>query len=126
MLEVIEQLAAAARHLQQAPAGMKVLPVGAQVLGGVVDARGEKSDLNLARTCVLLVDFVLCDDFWLNDCGHWYIVELHDCRGPLQAPCRPPKRGLPRPSRRHRSNLAECQVSHGGPPNLRKPTDARE
>ena len=45
MLEVIEQLAAAARHLQESAAGVEVLPVGAEMLGQVVDARCQEGDL---------------------------------------------------------------------------------
>src|ERR1700690_918619 len=64
-----------------------------QVLREVVDACRKEGDLHLARTGVLFVGFVLCDDLWLNNCGHFYVVELHDCREPFRAPCRPLRRG---------------------------------
>jgi hypothetical protein len=93
LLQVIEQFAAAAGHLEKSAPGVKVLPVGAQMLSQMVDARRQESDLHLALTGVLFVDFVFCDNLWLGDCRHFYVVELHDCREPLQAPCRPHRRG---------------------------------
>jgi hypothetical protein len=71
VLEVVEQLATAARHLEQATAGVEVLPVGPKMLGQMVDSGCQESDLHLARTGVLIVDFVLGYDFWLNDCRHF-------------------------------------------------------
>ena len=59
IFQVIEQLSAPARHLQESAAGVEILPVGAEMLGQMVDARREESDLHLARTRVLFVDLVL-------------------------------------------------------------------
>jgi hypothetical protein len=48
---------------------MEILTVRAQVLGQVIDAGGEQSDLNFGRAGVLIVSLILGDDFWFNDCG---------------------------------------------------------
>jgi hypothetical protein len=54
---------------------VEILPVGAQVLGQVIDPGGEERDLNFGRAGVLIVGFVLSDDLWLNDCSrHWFMV----------------------------------------------------
>ena len=63
LLQVIEQLATAAGHLQETAATMKVFAVGAQVLGQVIDPGGEQRDLDVAGAGVLLVGFVLGDYF---------------------------------------------------------------
>jgi hypothetical protein len=57
-LQVIEELAAAARHLEEAAAAMEVLAVRAQVLGQVIDASGEQRDLDFGRTGILIVSLV--------------------------------------------------------------------
>jgi len=114
--EVVEQLSAAAGHLQEAPAGVEILPVGAKVLGEVVDPGREKRDLNFTRSGVFVVGLVLCDDLWLYNCRHVYVVGLHGCREPLRAPCRPLSWAEASECRRHRSNPAECRTSHGGTP----------
>ena len=62
-LEIIKQLAPAARHLEQATAAVEVLAMRAQVLGQMIDAGGEQRDLDVARAGVLFVGFVLCDYF---------------------------------------------------------------
>jgi hypothetical protein len=64
------------------------------------------------------VGFEFSDDFWLNDgsSGHGLVFELHDCRGPLQVPCRPPAPRETRVGRRHRFNPAECRTGHGERP----------
>ena len=51
-LQVIEQRAALADHLQQATPAVVVLVVVLQVLGQVRDALGQERDLNLRRTGV--------------------------------------------------------------------------
>jgi hypothetical protein len=92
-LQVIEELATAGRHLQKPAARVEVLAVRAEMLGQVIDPGGEQRDLDFGRTGILLVSFVFCDDFGLNDCGgHGFVTRFHDCREPLQAPCRPPRR----------------------------------
>ena len=81
LLQIIEQLAAAACHLQEAAATVKVLAVGAQVLGQMIDASGEERNLDLGRTGVLVVGFVFGDDFWFYYGRHGLMIEFHDCRG---------------------------------------------
>jgi hypothetical protein len=66
LLEIIEKLTTAARHLEQATAGVEILAVGAEMLGQVIDPGREECDLNFGRTGVGVVGFELCDDFWLN------------------------------------------------------------
>jgi hypothetical protein len=88
--QVIEQLAAPAGHLEQSPAGVKILAMRAQVLGQVIDTRCEQCNLHLAGTSIGLVGFVFGYDFGFYDSRHGEMVELHDCRRPLQAPCHPP------------------------------------
>ena len=62
-LDVIKELATATGHLEQAAAAVEVLAMRAQVLGQVIDPGGEQRDLNVAGAGVLLVGFVLGDDF---------------------------------------------------------------
>src|SRR3546814_4523492 len=61
-----EQPPAATDHLQQAASGVVVLLVRRQVLVEVVDALGEKRDLDLGRTRVRLVQAVLGDELRLE------------------------------------------------------------
>ena len=51
-LEVVKELAAARNHAEQAAAGVVVLLVDLQVLGELVDAGGQKSDLHFGRSGV--------------------------------------------------------------------------
>ena len=62
-LDVIKKLATAAGHLEKAAAAVKVLAMRAQMLGQVIDPSGEQRDLDVAGAGVLLVDFILGDDF---------------------------------------------------------------
>ena len=68
-LEIIEELATAAGHLEKPAAGMEVLAMGAQVLGQMVDPGGEQRDLDLARAGVLVVMLVVLDDLLLLSHG---------------------------------------------------------
>ena len=63
LLEVIEQLATAGGHLQEAAAALEILAVRAEMLGQVIDPGGEQRDLDVAGAGVLLVGFILADDF---------------------------------------------------------------
>ena len=90
-LQVIEELATSAGHLKEAPAAVEVLAVRAQVISQVIDSGGEQRDLDFGGAGVLLVGFVFCDDFGFNDGRHGLLGGWHDCRGPLQAPCHPPR-----------------------------------
>lgn len=61
-VEVSEQAAAAADHLEQAaPSGFVVL-VNPKVLCQVIDARSQNGDLQLSRAGVVLIDAVFSDD----------------------------------------------------------------
>jgi hypothetical protein len=73
-LHVVEKLAAAAGHLEKAAAAVEILTMGAEVLGEVVDARGEERDLNLGRSGILIVVFELGDVIRANGSGHVLLV----------------------------------------------------
>ena len=62
-LKVVEQTATLTDHLQQTATGMVILLVSLEVLGEVVDALCEQSNLNLGRTGVAFVKGLLCNDF---------------------------------------------------------------
>ena len=66
-LQIVEQLAAAGGHLEEATAAMEILAVGAEVLGQVIDASGQQRDLDFGRAGVFIVDFVFGDDFGFGD-----------------------------------------------------------
>ena len=53
-LQVSQQIAAAADHLQQPAIAVLIVLVGLQVLVQMIDARGEQRDLNLGGTGVVL------------------------------------------------------------------------
>ena len=63
LLEVIEELPTARGHLQKTAARVEILAVRAEVLGQVIDPGGEQRDLDVAGAGVLLVGFILADDF---------------------------------------------------------------
>src|SRR5689334_6601619 len=63
--QVLQQLAAAADHDQQAAARGVVLAVRLQVAGQAVDVLGQQGDLDLGRTGVALLLGELGDDFGL-------------------------------------------------------------
>ena len=63
LLKVCEKVSSVAYHLLKSAAAVVVLVVGLEVLGKVLDSVGQKSDLNLRRTCIALVSSVL-----LNNC----------------------------------------------------------
>ncbi len=60
--EIVEHRAALTDHLEEAATGVVILLVDLEVLCQVVDSLGEKSDLNLGRTCVTLVSSILLHD----------------------------------------------------------------
>jgi hypothetical protein len=75
LLQVIEELATAGGHLQEAAAAVEVFTMRPEMLGQVIDASGKERDLDFGRTGILLVSFVFCDDFGFNDCGgHGLVV----------------------------------------------------
>lgn len=72
LLQIGQQITAAADHLEQAAAAVVVMLVGLEVLGQVVDTSGQQSNLDLRRTGVTLVEAALAmmgclsiADFWL-------------------------------------------------------------
>ena len=67
LLQIGQQIAAAADHLEQAAAAVVVMLVGLKVLGQVIDTSGQQSNLDLRRTGVTLVDGCLSDDGLLID-----------------------------------------------------------
>lgn len=67
-LQIIEQLATTAREGEKATAGMEILAVGPEVFGQVTDARRKERHLYFTRSGVLLVDFVLSDEFLFFNC----------------------------------------------------------
>jgi hypothetical protein len=69
LLQIIEELATTAGHLEKTAARMEILAVRAQVLGQMIDAGSEQSHLNFGRAGVLFVSLILGDDLWFNDCG---------------------------------------------------------
>ena len=53
--------------MEQTTAAVKILAVGAQMLGQMVDPGGEQRDLDFGRSGVLFVRFVFGDDFGFDD-----------------------------------------------------------
>ncbi len=102
--QVVEKLAAAARKLEQTTATMEILAMSAKVFGEMVNTSRQQSDLDFGRTGILVVSFVSGDDFWFYYGRHGLVFKLHDCRSPLQGPCRPLTLLKSKLSRRHRSN----------------------
>ena len=126
LLQVVEQLATAGGHLEKAAAGVEILAMRAKVLGQVIDPGAQQCDLDFGRAGILLVGFILCDDRGFNyGGGHGLVVDLHDCRELLRAPCHPPETAEAGPGRRHRSNPAEAGPVMVATRNRRVSTDAR-
>ena len=79
LCQVVQHGTALTNHHQQTTAGVVVVLVGTQVLGQLVDASGQDSDLDLGRTGVALVGSVSQDNFsllsLLNHCVfHLFII----------------------------------------------------
>lgn len=68
LLQVVEELAAARCESEEAAACMEVLAVRTKVLGQVSDTRRKEGDLNVARTCVLVVRLEVADDIGFVNC----------------------------------------------------------
>src|SRR5918992_2348875 len=77
VLEVAEQPAAAADHLQEAAARVVVVLVDLEVLGELVDARGQQGHLHLGRAGVALLGRVLGDDLGL------VVLDQHAATSPM-------------------------------------------
>ena len=69
LLQVIEEPPSASDQLEQSAAGMMILPVGAEMVGQLVDPAREKGDLDLGRARVRIVLSVPGDDFSLGFVG---------------------------------------------------------
>ena len=65
LCQIVQHAAALTDHHQQTTAGVVVVLVGAQVLGQLVDASGQDSDLNLGGTGIAFVSSVLQDNLGL-------------------------------------------------------------
>ena len=61
-LEVVQQPAAFADHLDQSEARVIVLRVRPEVIGQLLDALGEDSDLDFRGACVRIVGSVIVDE----------------------------------------------------------------
>jgi len=73
-LQVVEQLAASARHGEQATASVEVLAIGSKVFRQVVNTSAEKRDLNIAGARVSIVRLKVADDFRFIDCfAVWHV-----------------------------------------------------
>jgi hypothetical protein len=62
LVEIGELASPLTDHLEQPSSAVMVTSVDAEVLGKVVDALGQKSNLHLGRACVAFVRFVSADD----------------------------------------------------------------
>ena len=125
-LHVIEQFTTAGSHLQQTAATVKVLAVGAEVLGQVIDPSGENRDLDFGGSGIFIVSFELSDDFWFSDGRHWLLIRLHNCRGLWGPRDLRLRHGANRNvSRNHRSNPAGAGPVMVAPRNRRDDTNAR-
>ena len=71
LLQITQQVSSVTNHLGQTATAVVVVGVALEVLGQVVDAVGQNSDLNLGRTGVAFVDRIL-----LNDC--LFFLSGHD------------------------------------------------
>ena len=65
LCQIVQHLAALTDHHQQTTAGVVVMLVHAQVIGQLVDASGQDSDLDFGRTGVAFVSCVLQDNLGL-------------------------------------------------------------
>ena len=61
LLQISQQVSSVTYHLQKTTAGVVILLVNLDVFGELVDSLSENSDLNLRRTCVVLVKAVSLD-----------------------------------------------------------------
>ena len=71
-LEVVKELAAARNHAKQAAAAVVILGVHLEVLGKVVDAGREKSDLDFRRAGIAFGALELSNDLRLGQFRHGY------------------------------------------------------
>lgn len=60
--EIVEKTFSATDHLQKPAAGMVIMLIGSKMFVKMVDAFGQKRNLNLYGTGVAFVRCVICDD----------------------------------------------------------------
>jgi len=60
--KVVKELLSVTNHLRKTSLRVEILGVLLHMLGKAVNSIGEDSNLNLGRTCVSLIDFVLFND----------------------------------------------------------------
>ena len=70
LLQITQQVSSVTNHLGQTATAVVVVGVALEVLGQVVDAVGQNSDLNLGRTGVAFVDRILLDNSLFFLSGH--------------------------------------------------------
>ena len=80
--QVVEKAATLTDHLVQAATGVVVVGVNLEVLGELVDALGENSDLDFGRTGVGLVSAVGLDDGGLLVFEHHSSIHLSKINSP--------------------------------------------
>jgi hypothetical protein len=76
-LQIIEQLAPLADHLEQSPAGMVILDIALEVIGQAVDAGGEKRNLHFRGSGVAGSALMIRYDLRLLRNGHRHSFFLH-------------------------------------------------
>ena len=65
LCQIVQQAAALTNHHQQTTTGVVVMRVGTQVIGQLIDAGSQDSNLNLGRTGVAFVSSIVQDDLGL-------------------------------------------------------------
>src|SRR5690349_14152471 len=83
LLEISQQAATLVHHLEQAATRMMILVVVGEMLGQVLDACGQQSDLHFRRTGIVLATTVIGDDLagLFNGEGHdVYLLMEHTAR----------------------------------------------
>src|SRR5688572_27209037 len=76
VLQIVQQLAATAHHLEQAAPAVVVFQVRLEVRGQFVDACGEQRDLNFRGAGVVSAARALLDDFGLLDGCHGHGIDF--------------------------------------------------
>jgi hypothetical protein len=73
LLQILEETAPLADHLEQAAAAVVILHVSIEVSPKVVDASREEGDLDRGAATIVLVELILLDDVVLVD-SHFGVV----------------------------------------------------
>ena len=80
--QIVEETAPSSDHFEQPATAVMILRVGAEVVGEVVDSRGEKSDLNFGRAAIGLMRAVLLNGRCFLECHLYLISHRLVCRRP--------------------------------------------